>query len=109
MIVYNWDRLPELTLDLSEAGLDPNERFELRDAENIFGSPVAAGVFGKGQIKVELRSLQVVPPIGDVATPVHTAPEFAVFVLVGSPKNPRGSWLAEMTAGAVRSARQWLP
>jgi hypothetical protein len=44
-----------------------------------------------------MRRLRPAAPVGDVAPPPHSAPEFAVFVLTGS-KPARGE----------RSLRDWL-
>jgi hypothetical protein len=108
VVVYNWDRYGELVLDLSEARLDPSQLFELRDAQNILGSPVASGTFGDGRVKVSLRTLSVATPVGDVAPPPHTAPEFAVFVLVGSEARAGSGHLAAAIAAEFRKAWRLL-
>jgi hypothetical protein len=107
VIVYNWARLPELELDLSAAGLPRRASFELRDAENIFGPPVASGRFGSGRIKVRLRDLSIEPPVGSVPAPgpTHTAPEFAVFVLTARSNND-GNTMFETAVRQIRRAWQ---
>jgi hypothetical protein len=104
VVVYNWDKLPTLTLDLSEAKLDPRAAFELRDAQNIFGPPVASGVFRDGRVTVSLRNLTVAAPVGNVPTPVHTAPEFAVFVLVSNSKAGRLTAFAAGVSDVMQQA-----
>jgi hypothetical protein len=104
VIVYNWDRLPELTLDLSAALLEPNMGYELRDAQNVFGPAVASGTFGNGRVKVPLRGLTVESPVGNVAPPAHTAPEFAVFILIGTPRAGWSSHLTDVVAGGLQKA-----
>jgi hypothetical protein len=105
VIVHNWDRLPTVELDLSPARLASGERFELRDAQNIFAPPVASGRFGDGRVRVSLRSLEPAAPIGNVAVPAHTAPEFAVFVLTGTPARSSESPLSALGHGWQRARR----
>lgn len=89
IVVYNWDRLPVVTLDIRAAcrgGAD----FEIRDVQNFFGPTVATGRCPNGGIKLRLTDLSVASTIGAFpAAPSHTAPEFAVFVVL--PRGPRGN------------------
>jgi hypothetical protein len=103
VVVFNWDRLPTIDLDLSAARLDRRARFELRDAQNIFGEPLAAGVFGSGRVTIALRGLATAAPVGNVPAPAHTAPEFLALVLTGAPDSSSN----ERMAGAVARGWQW--
>lgn len=102
VVVYNWDRLPEIDLDLSSLPFDASRGFELRDAQDFFGAPIYSGRFGGGKLTVPMRIGEVAPPIG-LDTPPHTAPEFAVFVAVGTPRRePLGDFANTTIAGARR-------
>ena len=82
IVIYNWDRLREVTVDLSEAGLDKGERFQLRDAQDYFGTPVFEGTYTGQSVTVPMRGFRVAPVIGNAVTPPHTAPDFMALVLV---------------------------
>jgi Right handed beta helix region len=82
VVVYNWDRLPSINVDISNAGLKASDQFELRNARDILGAPVVSGTYAGGSISVPMRDLTIAKPIGVVTNPPQqTAPEFAVFVL----------------------------
>jgi hypothetical protein len=82
VIVYNWDKAGSVGVDLS-AALQPGDNYELRDAENYYGSPVLSGAYSGGQVFVPMVLTQVAAAVGNVpVAPRHTAPEFAVFVLL---------------------------
>jgi hypothetical protein len=60
-----------------------SDRFEVRDAQNYFGPPVAAGTYKGGNISVPMTNLAVAAPVGEVPTPPKpTLPEFGTFVIV---------------------------
>lgn len=84
--VYNWDRKPSVSVDLTKSGLATGDVYEIRDAENFFGTPVVSGTVGSDKI-VELRmsDLRGVSPIGRAGSLAHTAPEFGVFVVQRPP------------------------
>jgi hypothetical protein len=81
IIVFNWDLREQVEVDLSSI-LPQNARFEVRDAQNYFGEPVLSGNFKGAQIQLPMKLQQVAPPVGNVErVPLHTAPEFAVFIV----------------------------
>jgi hypothetical protein len=81
--VYNWDKVSQVSVDPSDAGLAVGDRFEVRDAQNYFGPPVAAGIYEGGSINVPLTSQAVASPVGAVPTPPKsTLPEFGTFVIL---------------------------
>jgi hypothetical protein len=93
IIVYNWTRGRTVTADLSQAGLPVGSRFEIRDAQNYFGDPVARGMYSGLPVELPMSGLTVAPAIGDgLATPAHTGPEFAVFIV--TPAQPSTSLLS---------------
>jgi parallel beta-helix repeat protein len=79
--IYNWEAAPRVTVDVSAASLVAGERFVVRDAQNYFGDPVAEGVYDGKPLSVPLTGLMSAPPVGDAASPEHTAPQFGVFVV----------------------------
>jgi hypothetical protein len=82
IIVYNWNADGQVALDLAAAGLTAGDRFEIRDAQNYYGAPIAAGLFNGGTVNVGLTGLVPAPLIGNVPYRVtHTAPAFAAFVV----------------------------
>jgi hypothetical protein len=105
IVIYNWDRLPQISLDLSSLPFDRARNIELRDAQDFFGPPVYVARFGNGRITVPMRGRQVVAPIGNVAAPPHTAPEFTVLVALGAPRSHALSDLAGPTLASAR--RVW--
>jgi hypothetical protein len=81
--VFNWDRLPTVSIDAAAAQLRPSDEYVIQNAADILGPPVASGTYQDGPLVVPMRSLAVARPVGAVTTaPVSTAPEFAVFVLI---------------------------
>ena len=85
-VVYNWQRQEYVSIDLSGTGLAIGAAFEIRDAQNYFGLPVATGVFNGASVNVPMTGRAVTPAIGNVPIqPEHTAIEFAVFVVKPSP------------------------
>lgn len=81
IIVYNWDLREQITVDVS-AVVPVGASYEVRDAENYFGEPVASGTYNGAPLSLPMKLKQVAQPVGNVErVPSHTAPEFAVFVL----------------------------
>jgi hypothetical protein len=85
LTIYNWDKQSEVSVTPSDAGLAAGDRFEVRDAQNYFGPPVAAGIYKGGSISVPMTSRGVAAPVGAVPTPPSsTLPEFGTFVILKS-------------------------
>jgi hypothetical protein len=84
--VYNWTGAGTAAVDISAAGLANGQAFEIRDAENFYGAPVAQGVYSGAAVDVPLTGLSAVPPIGDPRTvPAHTAPRLGIYVVLPVP------------------------
>jgi hypothetical protein len=80
--IYNWDRQPKIGVNLADAGLSEGDRYEVRDAQNYFGKPVASGVYRGGSVDLPMTNPAVSPPVGSVPTPPKsTLPDFGVFVI----------------------------
>jgi hypothetical protein len=82
LVVYNWEKTATVAVDVSSV-LHAGDMWEVTDAENWFGGPIAQGVYAGGTITVPMTGLAASQPIGlSMTTPFrHTAPEFGVFVL----------------------------
>ena len=82
--IYNWAKAASVAVSLAQAGLNVGDAFEIRDAMNYFGAPVATGTYdGSSSVSIPMSNLQPAAPIGNGLThPVHTAPQFGAFVLV---------------------------
>ena len=91
IIVYNFGMDSSVSADVSSAGLSPGERYEVRDALNFYGEPVAGGTYTGEKIEIPLAGLTVAAPSGNPAgRPFHTAPEFGVFILLPPQMFPPG-------------------
>jgi len=63
VVVYNWSRLDAVTLDLSgivAVGAD----YEIRNVQDLYGTPVASGRYAGGSVTLPIRSLPPPVPIG---------------------------------------------
>jgi len=82
--VYNWAHLPTVSVDLSRI-LKPGDHYEVRDAQNFFGRPVATGTYDGKPVVLPMNLKEVAPLVGNVTHikyQGHTAPEFAAFVVL---------------------------
>ncbi len=82
IIVFNWELDDWVNVDVSSLGLQIGDPYEVRDAQNYFESPLAKGTYDGKPIRLPMNLKQVTAPIGNVERmPVHTAPQFAAFVI----------------------------
>jgi hypothetical protein len=79
VIVYNWDLLDTVAVDLSPV-LAVGSTYQIRNAADFFGAPVASGTYGGGAVPLPMSGLSTAAPVGDVA-PSPTGPEFNIFVV----------------------------
>jgi hypothetical protein len=82
--IYNWARAASVAVGLAQAGLNVGDGYEIRDALNYFGAPVATGTYdGSSSISIPMNNLTAAAPRGNgLAAISHTAPQFGAFVLV---------------------------
>jgi hypothetical protein len=81
IVVYNWTRADRVQVDLSKTGLADGDLYEIRDAQNFFAEPVAAGRYTGRPVSIPMRGSVVAVPVGKVDfPPAHTDREFGVFV-----------------------------
>jgi hypothetical protein len=98
LVIYNWQMLPAVQVNLATAGLSEGETFEIRDAMNYYGAPVTGGVYTASSpvVSVSMQGLTRAPMAGEADVSVayrplpHSAPEFGAFILV-----PGGSGAVE--------------
>jgi hypothetical protein len=82
IIVFNWDLAPTVKVDLTPV-LKVGSVYEIRDAQNYFGSPILSAVYNGVPVMLPMRVHETARPVGEVPTPpLHTAPEFAVYILL---------------------------
>ena len=80
--VYNWSDLSSASADLSGV-LRTGDTYEVRDAQNFFGSPVAQGTYGGGSISLPMTAITPPAPIGrSYSTLRSTGTKFHVFVVL---------------------------
>ncbi len=81
IIVYNWDKLSDVAVDVSSA-LAPGTAYEVRNAQDFFAPPVLSGVFDGQPLDLPMTGLKVAVPNGPLLTPPPTGPAFNVFILL---------------------------
>jgi hypothetical protein len=81
LIVYNWDRQSSISADVSRV-LAPDTSFEVRNAADFSGQPVASGIYHGQPLVLPMNGLTVAAPNGRMLTPPPTGPAFNVFVLI---------------------------
>lgn len=79
--IINWAGDDNVSVDVS-AVLYPGDTYELRGAQNYFGSAVLIGTYSGGSLTVPTTNLNVAIPIGFDSAPASTGPDFAAFVLL---------------------------
>jgi hypothetical protein len=90
IVVYNWDQRDRVPVALGRLCGRREDQYEIRDAQNFFAPPVAAGRCGDGNIELPMAGLVAAAAVGAVPVqPKHTGPEFGVFVLLRT--LPRGA------------------
>ncbi len=80
VIVYNWSHQASVELNLSGI-LQHGQAYEVRDAEDFFGPPVASGRYAGVAIDIPLGGSSVASSITGLAT-AATGIEFGAFVIV---------------------------
>jgi hypothetical protein len=82
IIIYNWSLEKTVNVDVSGV-LASGASYQIKDAEDFFGKPVASGVYHGGTVAIPMTGLTIERPQGNVPViPTHTAPQFGVFVLL---------------------------
>ena len=85
IIVYNWEDLDSVEVDVSSILLVGTE-YTVRNAQNFFAAPVLSGTFDGNPLRLPMDGLTPAQPIGDptaIETSELTGRAFNVFVLIG--------------------------
>jgi hypothetical protein len=59
------------------------QQYVVQDGMNFFGPPVASSVYDGSPIAIPMTGCTIASPVGIPFQPIHTAPQFATFVLLG--------------------------
>jgi hypothetical protein len=79
--VFNWDGADRVAVDVSRV-LKRGDSYEVRDAQNLLGPPVARGTYEGKPVELPLDLTAVTQPTGtEVKQIKHTPREFNAFVL----------------------------
>ena len=81
IMIYNWSRQGSATVDLSRV-LTAGQRYEVRNAQDFFGAPVATGTYGGGSVTVPLIPVTPPAPLGGGSPPSTSDEVFAFVVLI---------------------------
>nr|NQU94412.1 T9SS type A sorting domain-containing protein [Bacteroidota bacterium] len=86
--VINHEGLNSVSVDLSEV-LNSESAFYIYDVENLFGAPVAQGVYSGAEIELPVNQTVYAQMSGIVPDPnlPHTPVEFGAYLLLGRPLN----------------------
>jgi len=83
IVVYNWTELAEVPVDLSSVGLEEGQAFEIRDAENYFGTPVYRGQYTREGILLPVTAMELPEMYGELSPfYTHTPLEMGVYVIM---------------------------
>lgn len=81
IVVYNWGGGADVAVDVTGV-LKPGDRYEVRNIQAVFDTPVASGTYQGGAISIPMTGVTPPAPIGRVThTPPKTGPAFDVFLL----------------------------
>ena len=81
VVVYNWSHGPSVSVNLAGV-LTVGQRYEVRNVQDWFGTPVTTGTYGGGSITLPMDGVAPPTPIGWMPhQPPRTGPEFDVFVV----------------------------
>jgi hypothetical protein len=80
--IFNHDAVDRVVIG-PPTFLQKGDGYEVYDAQNLFAPAIASGVFDGKPIDVQFTRAEPAQPVGDVERmPVHTAPRFAVYIIV---------------------------
>ena len=71
--VHNWDGASSVAVNLSSV-LPFGALYEVRNAQNVFGSPVASGTYNGGPVTLPMVGLAATSPVGYGAPGPHRSP-----------------------------------
>lgn len=82
LAVFNWENDPSTTVDLSGV-LNIGDPFEIRNVQNLFGTPLVTGIYNGNPVTVSLAvETNLEPMIGTVpVNPISMLPQFGAFLI----------------------------
>jgi Cadherin-like domain/Bacterial Ig domain len=80
ILVYNWENLNSVSVDVSKV-LPVGTAYEVRNAQDFYGTPVTKGIYNGGSISLPTMGLSVAKPVGANA-PGASGPAFNAYVLL---------------------------
>jgi hypothetical protein len=81
--VHNWNGASSVPVNLASV-LPSGALYEIRNAQNFFGPPVASGTYSGGNVNLPMTGLGTAPAVGFQAPP-PTGALFNVFVVLSTP------------------------
>lgn len=88
IVIFNWEGLASVQVDVSNV-VASGAGYEIRHVFDLFGSPVASGIYSGGSISVPMTAVAPPEPVGGWpgarGPPPTPGPEFGAFVLVSLP------------------------
>ena len=118
--IFNWSHAASVSVDLSSV-LSVGSTYEIRNAQNFFGTPVLTGTYAGGTVSIPMAASSVETPTG-AAAPNPTGPEFNAFVVLTagsvpppppvaaftfSPASPQTNALVTFTDTSAGSPTSW--
>ena len=85
IVIFNWQPLTSVPVNLSGAGLQNGDSYVIRDVQNFNGAPVASGVYSSSNptVSVPMAGLAKTQIVGWGSAIPHTGPKFGTFILIG--------------------------
>lgn len=82
IVVYNWGSQTSVNVNLSGV-LATGQRYEVRNVQDFYGTPVASGTFSGGSVSIPMGGVAPPPRLGRTTpTPPRTSPVFDTFIVV---------------------------
>ncbi len=81
LVIYNWDSLESVVVDISNLGLNPGDEFELVNVLDYFNDIVTETYQSNGILNVKMIGHSLCSSIGSNQVPVSQFPKFGVFVI----------------------------
>jgi hypothetical protein len=85
--VYNWEHAHTVEVDISSV-VSAGSQYEIRNAQDFFGAPVASGTYSGGTVPLPMTNLRVEGPTGLGFAVPSTLPDFNAFVVLPAGKYP---------------------
>jgi len=84
VVIYNWSGQPTVLVNLSNV-VRAGNYYEVRNVQDVFGSPVVSGIYGGGSTAIPMTGVTPPAPIGGSPNPpIKTGPSFDVFLVTSS-------------------------